>query len=505
MLAKAKLRALAGLLGAAALVCACSTNHPVTGGGDKVTQSDNQSETAAAVATVGSMIRLSVAYNDETGQAAKIQYANSNSRLALSGASQMGWSFSDDLGVTWTHGGPLPPPKGFAILWGDPAMATSGSKKNVVFMSSLGVPDAKLPPGGISGSLGSEDPTYGFPIGGACIARSVDGGKSFVNMGCVRNTTPIAADPGSGNGHFYDGGALASTPKGDVFAAYTDVETAKIDVYRAPNENGSFTALPDPFPGKTAFMHPRMRVGPDGVLYLAAVILGKNGEAALFMTRFVGGAWTTPVQVASDSEQGPEIDFGSTVQGSKLTVRTAGQFGFDVGAASAQGNDAVRIMETRISAGRLFIEGTACSADLLTCAVMPGWQIGPSDPSATPLDVYNPDVVAWRGDDKHEPTWQSSFMERFGASVTTVNVARATLGYVNGNSLTIPIDIARKVPVCSDTRGYWGDYDDMLLVGPAAKSGMSWMRFYTDSSDACSKRWTYVGREQHVSLAGYDY
>lgn len=504
MLAKANLRALGGLAGAAALLAACSVNHTVTGGKDPVTQPDNQSETAATTAVVNGKVRLVVSYNDETGQAATIQYANSFSRLALKGASQMGWSFSDDGGKTWTHGGPLAPPKGWAILWGDPAMATSGSKKNVVFLSSLGVPDAKYPPGGISGSFGSFG-VQGFPIGGACIAKSTDGGKSFVQWRCVQNLTEAPPDQFANTGHFYDGGAMASTPNGAVFAAYNDTETGKIDVWTAPDENGSFTQMANPFPNKTAVLHPRMRVGPSGILYLAAEMATNNGGVALFMTRFVGGVWTPAVQVASGSIAGPDVDFGSTVQGSPLKVRTAAQFGFDVGTASAQGNDAVRIMETHKSNGRLFLEGSACSANLQTCAIMPGWQLGPSSAGATPLDNYNPDVVAWWGDKTNEATWQTSFMERFGTSVTTVNVARATLGYVNGNPLVIPVDIAKNVPVCSDTRGYWGDYDGMILVGPAAKSGMSWMRFHTDSSNACSKRWQFVAREQHVSQASYDY
>ncbi|MFL6234824.1 MAG: hypothetical protein ACJ76N_16945 [Thermoanaerobaculia bacterium] len=499
MRAKANLSAAAL---AAALLCACSLNYTVTGGKDPVTQPDNQSETAATVAVVNGKTRLVVSYNDETGQAAKIQYANSTSRLALKGATQMGWSWSDDGGKTWTHGGPLASPQGFSILWGDPAMATSGKNKNVVFLSSLAVPDSKMPPGGISGSL-STFGVLGYPIGGACIAKSTDGGKSFVQWHCVQNTTPAGADQFAANGHFYDGGAMASTPNGAVFAAYNDTETGKIDVWTAPDENGSFTQMANPFPGKTAVLHPRMRVGPNGILYLAAEMLTNNGGVALFMTRFVGGVWTNPVQVAQGSEAGPAVDFGSNVQGSKLTVRTAAQFGFDVGTASAQGNDAVRILETHKSGGRLFLEGTACSANLQTCAVMSGWQLGPS--SATPLDLYNPDVVAWWGDKTNEATWQASFMERYGTSVTKVNVSRTTLGYVNGTPLVFPVNITKDVPVCSDTRGYWGDYDGMILVGPAAQGGMSWMRFYTDSASACSKRWVFVAREQHVSQASYDY
>jgi hypothetical protein len=367
------------------------------------------------------------------------------------------------------------------------------------------VPDSKYPPGGVDGYF-SQFKLLGYPIGGACIAKSTDGGKSFVHWQCVQNTLPQPPDQYATNGHFYDGAAMASTPDGAVFAAYDDTETGKIDVWKAPSEAGSLTQMANPFPNLTATSHPRMRVSPDGILYLAAEMLSDQGGQALFMTRFVGGAWTPPVQVAQGGEGGgTEVDFGSMVMGKPLTLRTAGQFGFDVGTASPQGNDAVRIMETHKSGGRLFLEGTACSANLQTCTVMQGWQLGPSSAGATPLDLYNPDVIAWKGDKTHEATWQTSFMERFGTSVTTVNVARATLGYVNGNALAIPVDIAKDVTVCSDWHLYWGDYDGMILVGPAAKSGMSWMRFYTDSSNGCTKREMFVAHEQHVSQASYDY
>jgi hypothetical protein len=474
----------------------------VTGGGDKVTGAAAQSETASTLGVSGGKTYIVVSYNDETGQSSLIKYPSSIDRLALKGASQMGWSYSDDGGKTWTHGGPVATPKGWSILWGDPAMATSGADKSIVFLSNLAVPDAKYPMGGVNGSFAVGITS---PIGGACIAKSTDGGQNFSIWHCVSNKAPVGGDPSASNGHFYDGGALASTPSGAVYAAYVDVETGLIDVWSAPNASGSFSAMPTPFPSRTAVSHPRLRVGPDGTLYVGAQ-LQVNSGVALYISRWFNGAWSPATLASNYGILYPGIDFGSTVQGAELTVRTAGQFGYDVGTPSAGGNDAIRVMSTRLNDyGRLYIEGSACAADLTGCHIVGGWQIGPSDKGATPLDVYNPDVVAWWGDGSHPATWQTSFMERFGASTTTVNVARGTLGYVSGSALIIPVDIVKNTPVCSDTRGYWGDYDAMILAGFDPKLGGTWMRFYTDSSSACSKRWEYEGVAQHVSQTNYDY
>lgn len=491
---------------AAGLLCGCKASiTTVTGGADPTTKPSVQSETAAAKAVVNGAVRLSVAYNDETGQANLIQYPDSVSRKVVTGATAMGWSWSDDLGKTWTHGGPLSPPAGFTVLWGDPAMTVSGSKPSVVFLSSLAVPSSKMPAGGIVNSF--QTGAFGSPIGGACIARSVDGGKTFTHKQCVQDFTPNNNDPDAAKGHFYDGGAMASTPTGEVFAAYDDIPSGQMDVWRAPNENAMFAQLPDPFPGKTAVSHPRMRVGPDGVLYLAAKILTSNSDAAVFMTRLVGGKWTAPVQVGQPfmATSIPTVDFGTSVQGSPLIYRMGPQFAFDVGKSSQGGKDAVRLVETHLTGGRFFLKGFACAADLTGCAEMGGWQVGPSSAGATPLDVYNPDVVAWPGDAAHpDPAWQATFMERFGASTTTVDVSRTTLGFVNGTPLVFPVNIAKQIPLCPDTRGFWGDYDVMIITGPG-QSGMNWMRFFADSSNGCAKRWKFTGQEQHVSQANYDF
>ena len=51
---------------------------------------------------------------------------------------------------------------------------------------------------------------------------------------------------------------------------------------------------------------------------------------------------------------------------------------------------------------------------------------------------------------------------------------------------------------CPDTRGYWGDYDDMLMVGFKDTTPV-FVRFTsTDAGKGCSKRWTFVSSHLHV-------
>jgi|GEM_PF-5530564 len=78
------------------------------------------------------------------------------------------------------------------------------------------------------------------------------------------------------------------------------------------------------------------------------------------------------------------------------------------------------------------------------------------------------------------------------------------LGYVFGTPFFIPVDIIRNAPVCSDQRGYWGDYDSMLQTGWQDASSV-WMRFLTDSSRGCSNRWEYNAEIQGIQQANYAY
>ena len=106
-------------------------------------------------------------------------------------------------------------------------------------------------------------------IGGACFARSTDGGITFQNYQCVSNNVKNST-PNTEKGHFYDGGSMASSRQGEIFAGFMDYTTGQIDVYRSPDANGTFKLLPNPFPNMDIYNHARLRVDlATGALYVA--------------------------------------------------------------------------------------------------------------------------------------------------------------------------------------------------------------------------------------------
>lgn len=120
------------------MLTGCANISGVTGQ-TAATAATTQSETAGTTSFANGRARIVVSFNDETADANLITYGPTTRHTKL-GASQMGWSYSDDGAASWTYGGSLPPPAGWAVLWGDPAMTTSGSSYNVVFMSNLAMP-----------------------------------------------------------------------------------------------------------------------------------------------------------------------------------------------------------------------------------------------------------------------------------------------------------------------------------------------------------------------------
>jgi hypothetical protein len=503
-IALARARRSAGIVSTVVLAASgCSSGVAVTGATD-ATSIGTQTETAATTSFFGGVHRIVVSYNDESSTQATILYGPST-RQILRGASLGGWSYSEDHGATWKYGGKLKPPPGWAGLWGDPAITTSRSSYGTVFVSNLAFPDAKFPSGGVNGWVD------GSIAGGACLFRSPNGGVDFKFFQCLTDTTPVPGSPFSSRGHFYDGGSLAAGPGGEIYAAYVDLDTSQIVVYRSPDGAAPFVPIPPPVPDYYVGTHPRIQVGPDGVLFAMTAAKqrsGPNPQYMLVVNRFLNGAWASPTLI-TPAEVTPEVDLGSSLLGFKLTVRTGPQFSFDIGTRSDVWDDSVRFLVTqRNDAGWLFVRGGVCDYALSSCGWLTGWAFGAdrvTGREAQRVDVFNPDVVAFPGFlFGIAPRWQGSFLTRYGTSTTTLNLTRATLGYVDGKPFSIPVDIGRDQPVCSDQRGYWGDYDAHVVAGVAGNS-VRFMRFMTDSSRGCTERWFFVGKHQHVRAFSYEY
>lgn len=485
-------------LAAAAALGGCTSGGGLVTGGDKSTQPYAQSETASTTAFAGGTTIAVVAYNDGTDPAAKVAYT-STTRTVTSGASLMGWSYSTDFGASWTYGGRVQPPAGWAVLWGDPAITTSRKSYATVFMSNLAIPNAKMPAGGISGSVViSGAHSY---IGGACIARSTDGGKTFAHWQCVQNTAKNST-PQSELGHFYDGGSMDAGEDGAIYAGFVDVTESAVEIWRAPNHNAQFAKISDPFPEIEIVTHPRLRASPfDASLYVA----GQSSNGQVWINRYHNGNWGQPRAVELGAIY-PCIAFEQggcdLAVSNKLKVRTAGQFSFDVGAANdPEGRDAIRFLVTRRDAatGRLHLVARTCNLEISGCW---GWN-GPYDwgtpvSKESALDYYNPLVRAWRGFIGLPPMWMSSYSYRFGLPASGIYVARAALAYLpNGDRIWFPVDAYKNMPVCPDTRGYWGDYDDLTLL-TFKNDAPQWLRTMSDSTPTCGTRWQYTSSPLHV-------
>ena len=324
-----------------ACLSGCPNSVPVTSNTDAQSLG-MQSETAATTSFSGGAHRVIVAYNDETNSQATIQYAAST-RTVLRGASLMGWSYSNDDGATWIYGGKLAPPAGWAVLWGDPGLTTSRWSYGTVFMSNLAFPNAKFPAGGMNGYAD------GSVAGGACLFRSGDGGVSFKFFQCLSDQSPIPGSPYSAKGHFYDGASLAAGPRGEIYASYVDIDTSQIVVYRSPDGAQPFAPIPPPFPGYYVASHPRIQVGPDGILFAMAVGKERSGQNPTYMlmaNRFINGMWGS-VTLITQALSYPNVDLGSSLLGSKLSLRTGPQFAFDVGTQSDVLDDSVQFLVTQ--------------------------------------------------------------------------------------------------------------------------------------------------------------
>jgi hypothetical protein len=483
---------------AALLLGACEPpdHYAVTGKNDgDPTWKGTQSETATAVAFAGDKTIFISTYNDDTDDG-KVVYSDTD-RVLFRGASLLGWSYSQDRGKTWTYGGKVKPPPGIGVLWGDPAIVTSRTHSNRVYISSLAIATEKIPLDGHHGYL-----TDGS-ITGACVARSDDSGMHFAIQSCFSNA-----------GHFYDGAALAAGFGSDprIFAAYVDVNTSHIDVWVSPNGTDAFVKIADPFPTLPMNSHPRLAYDQvTGALLVAAIA---TGDQRVYMNRLVGNTWQLPIPATLPTTR---VDIPVGTQ----TLRMASGFSFDVGSPSFVelesgeikfGDDAIRILYTTRDAGskRIYVRGSACRADVGTCKDVPQWGTTPGN-LYTPRDQWNPTVRAWIGFFGLPAEWKATY-QTTDDDPNRVSIKQGNLAVLpNGVPSFVPFDFVAPRIVCPDFRdgsaanakfGYWGDYDEMTFAGFDPQSTTpEFLVSFSDSSLGCLSQSKFTSNHLHVSAA----
>jgi len=443
----------------------------------------NQAETAIGVQKdrEGNTV-ITIAYNDDTDDDGKTIIYTDTTRTVLRGASNMGWSFSTDLGKTWTHG-KLRTPSGWSVLWGDPSIgsATVGEIGDVVALTNLAGPDDKFP---ASGSV--VGPLAGA-LAGACIALSFDGGKNFAMKECVRD-----------GDHFYDGSSTVVSSEGLICVAFNDVNDHEIDVWCADGLANKFKLLPNPFGGDlragrlplTIDNHPRLRLSAGGRLGVVAL---DSDNRALWLNVWDGTSWLpAPVQLSNPGVVGnPDVPVGTR------KMRTGPQFTWDIGDSSINEDDAIRAVYTVAGDdGRFHLKATKCDISLLHCREAPEWSTLPTR-IAAPGSQFNPNLKAspiagTGGASLNAPsTWKLSYLstddDLSNLSVRQGNLAVLAEAQLDATGkrpgLFIPSTLVAPHEVCPDLgRGYWGDYDDLQVVD-FVNDSPRYVRAFTNSGD----------------------
>jgi hypothetical protein len=99
------------------------------------------------------------------------------------------------------------------------------------------------------------------------------------------------------------------------------------------------------------------------------------------------------------------------------------------------------------------------------------------------------------------PVWAATFVSRDEApSGNTVIIRRgAPTVLPDGSRSMVAFKLADQGLVCSDTRGYWGDYDDLQFIGFVKNTTtVQFLRAFTDSSAGCIERLKFESRHVHV-------
>lgn len=528
----------ASLVAVLAAFSACGGDPPVKVTGDPnqgYTQYYEQAEAVGVVAKSDELTEVvTIGFNDRTQDPddPKLVYPDGPSgvqREVHHGASLMGWSYSLDNGAHFTYSGKrVSPPDGWAVIWGDPALAASPGGFEVYFAQLAG-----------SDVVFGDDPVVDATptLDGFCVAKSLDGGLDFQDVRCFKKGTcsnggnpctgrlldcfklaPPGGAPefGTCNGVFYDGTSLA-TWESDVYFAAKNCGPGMgcagdnpIDVWRATDNSLEFYPLKDlhSFDDLPTWLHPRLRVFGNR-LYVVATTF-QDGyfwptATSLDLTKGADATWAPPLRI------GAPLYFGDIDIGSKL-IAQANQFSYDVGPNETGDQTQLRAAYTAVTTGgRLFVEFSVCQVPLLPSVKQPGFaqctnETGWGGPNRnTSADEFSPEIrvsgtpARWRAIWKFNPN-----------NMGAIGVYRGNLGTVNGVNLLAAGQLVAPQQPCAFRKSgnlyYWGDYDDLTSLTPTATGTQEiphWLTPFTQNWDGCpfAGEWTAA---MHVGAVTFD-
>jgi hypothetical protein len=420
-------------------------------------------------------------------------YTNTT-RTIRRNTSLMGWANWRLTDGVITNEGRVRPPPGWAVLWGDPAIARNSGNSNLLYIANLGIPNLKFPtsemiegpvdPAGLPASF------CGSFLGGACIARSTNDGQSFTVSAsdCLQRTDSTC--PG---GHFYDGGSLASSGSGRMFAAFNDVTTSRHDVYQAQSMTGSFQRISD-F-GIAVSLHPRIRWGArfptgtdsTGALYMLYVTTALQ----LGIARYDGGGnLTGPWTIASWSSN--VFPTFNNVNLADRFIRLGPEYDFDIG-FNESGVREIRIVYSVADGnGRIHMNGASCTVNFPNFTCAPKGALWSTSAMFSTTHQWN-SHIAFGQTPNGANTWQVSF---YNSVMGTNNVELWKMKLSNAGMGPVTRQETAQV-ACPDLRGYWGDYDNVV------PSFGQFLRLFTDSSHSSCVQQQFTANPMFASVAGW--
>jgi hypothetical protein len=480
-------KGMSGLMGCWALVLSltgCGSSGPLEAADEEPVEASFEelisgaSDVTGSVA--GSQSETAIYFPGTNGVGALYAYNGDHSgvtytdttRTIQHGSSIMDYSFWNNSTQQWVHRS-VSPPSGFSLLWADPALAGSGGH---VFYSALASPDSKW---GSASSITDDENTLGSEVqsrlGGACIARSTDGGKTFAILQCLIND----------NQDFYDGGSLAIAGT-QLFAAYlVDSSSGRIEVWRSSTLGGTLSQTSDPFPGVAVNSHPILTAS-NGSMFIAVV----DSSGVLRMSEWASTGWRTPVKVTSGiSAQATPIAVRNNT--TNRTVRHGPPFAYACGLGeTGQVIDlqcrflVLKHVSDAPAERGFYFQGARCRF-----TGMPRWTCGEISGWKTPADKFTNSflpAVAVGGLGNNQFVWKASYWRNTYNSIAA-QYSSATLVAASIRSPWTEVTITGPQTPCPDRRGYWGDYDKMA-ANFNGQSNMFFARGISDSTETCSPK-----------------
>lgn len=456
-----------------------------------------------------------VAYNAEDTDTTHVTYPQRAERDAMNrpyvdrivcpGTSAVGRSTWSPVSFSWSVRR-MPLPAGWAVLWGDPALALFdgnwwvsalaspsdyfATRANVTVGAKSCYRTSNFSGSGLPSGFGSS----GTPLAGACVQgtslKTIDAPNS---VSCFRRSNGVASANGT---DFLDGGSLAPCASA-VYAAYADTKTDTVAMYRRPT-GGVWAAVA----GDSAIKTDNHPVLIEATNYTGIWMISSFGGAVTVRTHSAANGFGAPVSVGNDYS-GADVK----INGGAVIRRGRGLAGIVAPNPNALNPATWITYETETVSANGLVKKKALVVMKCTTACTFVTRIGGIDPlTGRGPNAFMPAMAFTYKLINNVPTpiIGLTYFTDSGQAANNVELRYYTFGINgvirNGGALTAP-----QVACPGGGANYWGDYDSMYVTNPASTAPV-FHRNFTDSTEAVCDTTTranldYRSQSQHVSSA----